>query len=40
MMLKVLQSGDVARAESVMTAHIRHTRGLWVGRSGDEAQSG
>jgi DNA-binding GntR family transcriptional regulator len=39
-MLKVLQSGDVAGAESLMTAHIRHTRGLWVGRSGDEARPG
>jgi DNA-binding GntR family transcriptional regulator len=39
-MLKVLQTGDVAAAESLMTAHIRHTRGLWVGRSGDEARSG
>ena len=39
-MLKVLQSGDVAAAESLMTAHIGHTRGLWVGRSGDEARSG
>jgi DNA-binding GntR family transcriptional regulator len=39
-MLKVLQTGDVAAAESLMTAHIRHTRGLWVGRDGDEARSG
>jgi DNA-binding GntR family transcriptional regulator len=39
-MLKGLQSGDVAGAESLMTAHIGHTRGLWVGRSGDEARSG
>ncbi len=39
-MLKVLQSGDVAGAESLMTAHIGHTRGLWVGRSGDEARPG
>jgi DNA-binding GntR family transcriptional regulator len=39
-MLKVLQSGDVAAAESLMTSHIGHTRGLWAGRSGDEARSG
>lgn len=38
-MLKALQSGDVAGAESLMTAHVGHTRGLWVGRSGDEARS-
>ncbi|HEY1643867.1 MAG TPA: GntR family transcriptional regulator [Streptosporangiaceae bacterium] len=39
-MLKGLQSGDVTGAESLMTAHIGHTRGLWVGRSGDEARPG
>jgi DNA-binding GntR family transcriptional regulator len=39
-MLKALTSGDVAGAESLMTAHVGHTRGLWVGRSGDEARSG
>jgi DNA-binding GntR family transcriptional regulator len=36
-LLRVLQSGDVAASESLMTAHIAHTRGLWAGRS-DEAQ--
>jgi len=35
-LLRVLQSGDVAASESLMTAHIAHTRGLWAGRS-DEA---
>jgi DNA-binding GntR family transcriptional regulator len=39
-MLKVLQSGDVAGTESLMTAHIGHTRGLWAGRSVDEALPG
>jgi DNA-binding GntR family transcriptional regulator len=39
-MVKVLQSGDVAGAESLMTVHVGHTRGLWVGRSEDEARSG
>jgi DNA-binding GntR family transcriptional regulator len=38
-MLKALQSGDVAGAESLMSAHVGHTRGLWVGRTGDEARS-
>lgn len=36
-LLRVLQSGDVAASESLMTAHIAHTRGLWAGRS-DEAR--
>jgi DNA-binding GntR family transcriptional regulator len=39
-MVKVLQSGDVAKAESLMTVHVGHTRGLWVGRAEDEARSG
>jgi DNA-binding GntR family transcriptional regulator len=39
-MLRVLQSGDVAAAETLMAAHVGHTRGLWVGRAGDEARSG
>jgi DNA-binding GntR family transcriptional regulator len=39
-MVKVLQSGDVAGAESLMTVHVGHTRGLWVGRAEDEARSG
>jgi DNA-binding GntR family transcriptional regulator len=37
-MLRVLQSGDVAASEALMAAHVGHTRGLWVGRSGDEAR--
>jgi DNA-binding GntR family transcriptional regulator len=32
-LLRVLQSGDVAASEAMMTAHIAHTRGLWAGRS-------
>lgn len=39
-MVKVLQSGDVAQAESLMSVHVRHTRGLWAGRAQDEARSG
>jgi hypothetical protein len=39
-MVKVLQSGDVTQAESLMTVHVGHTRGLWVGRSEDETRSG
>jgi DNA-binding GntR family transcriptional regulator len=38
-MLRVLQSGDVAAAESMMTAHIGHTRGMWAGRSADASRS-
>ena len=32
-MIRMLQTGDVAASESLMTAHIGHTRGLWAGRS-------
>ena len=39
-MVKVLQSGDVAEAESLMTVHVGHTRGLWAGRAEDEPRSG
>jgi DNA-binding GntR family transcriptional regulator len=35
-LLRVLQSGDVAASEALMTAHIAHTRGLWAGRSDEE----
>jgi DNA-binding GntR family transcriptional regulator len=38
-MLRVLQSGDVAASEALMAAHVGHTRGLWVGRTGDEARA-
>lgn len=30
-MIRMLQTGDVAASESLMTAHIGHTRGLWAG---------
>jgi len=33
-MIRMLQTGDVAASESLMSAHIGHTRGLWAGRSG------
>ena len=32
-MIRMLQTGDVAASESLMSAHIAHTRGLWAGRS-------
>src|SRR5215472_5941962 len=32
-MIRMLQTGDVAASESLMSAHIGHTRGLWAGRS-------
>ena len=32
-MIRMLQTGDVAASESLMTTHIGHTRGLWAGRS-------
>lgn len=32
-MIRMLQTGDVAASESLMSAHVRHTRGLWAGRS-------
>lgn len=35
-MIRMLQTGDVAASETLMTAHIRHTRGLWAGRSGKD----
>jgi DNA-binding GntR family transcriptional regulator len=39
-LLRVLQSGDVAASEALMTAHIGHTRGLWAGRSDEERGPG
>jgi DNA-binding GntR family transcriptional regulator len=33
-MIRMLLTGDVAASESLMSAHIGHTRGLWAGRSG------
>ncbi len=39
-LLRVLQSGDVAASEALMTAHIAHTRGLWAGRSDEEPGPG
>ena len=39
-LLRVLQSGDVAASEALMTAHIAHTRGLWAGRSDEERGQG
>src|SRR5215467_2664520 len=32
-MIRMLQTGDVAASESLMSAHIGHTRGLWAGHS-------
>ena len=32
-MIRMLQTGDVAASESLMSAHIAHTRGLWAGHS-------
>ena len=31
-LLETLQSGDVEAARELISTHIRHTRGLWVGR--------
>jgi DNA-binding GntR family transcriptional regulator len=36
-MIRMLLTGDVAASESLMSAHIGHTRGLWAGRSGPDA---
>lgn len=36
-MIRMLQTGDVAASESLMSAHIAHTRGLWAGRSDSDS---
>lgn len=35
--LEAVRQRDVKRAEELMVAHLRHTRGIWAGRPEDEA---
>jgi DNA-binding GntR family transcriptional regulator len=38
--LRVLESGDAAASEALMSAHIAHTRGLWAGRPDEDPGPG
>ena len=33
LLIEAIRAGDTARTKSVITSHIGHTRGLWVGRA-------